>query len=113
MFIICKQLNGPVLKSLKTKRSVPKLEKNLAKIFYFFLCRAELGPKFQFLFRAARAEIFFFTSGRVCSHAGRALKIRSVQTSSLSINNEMIAVLHQNYILWWNRRGFSECSRLA
>ena len=38
---MCKQLNGPVLKSLKTKQSGPKSEKN-----------AGLGPKFQFLFRA-------------------------------------------------------------
>ena len=35
-------LNGPVLKSLKTKRSGPKSEKKLAW----------LEPKFQFLFRA-------------------------------------------------------------
>ena len=43
MFIICQQLNGPVLKSLKPKRSGPKSKKNGL---------AGTRPKFQYLFRA-------------------------------------------------------------
>ena len=55
MFSMCKQLNGPVLKSLKIKRSGPKSEKKIGvsltrdKILYFV--SAGLGQKFGFLFR--------------------------------------------------------------
>ena len=58
---MCKQLNGSVLKSLKTKRSGPKLEKNWAGpvfLFGFGPGRAGLGLKFQFLFRAGTGPKF-------------------------------------------------------
>ena len=85
---MCKQLNEPVLKSLKTKRSGLKLKKKKlagpspgqnfafrfgpnrarAEISISLSGRAGLGLKFQFLFLTgpvrARAEISFFASGR-------------------------------------------------
>ena len=67
---MCKQPNGPVLKSLKTKLSGPKSEKKVAGqnfVFRFgvgpkflFIFRTGLGPKFQFLFRADPVPNFFF-----------------------------------------------------
>ena len=75
MFIICKQLNGSVLKSLKRKLFGRKLEKKLAwpgraqpKILYFVSGRTGLGPKFQFAFQAGPGTDlnfnFFFWPGR-------------------------------------------------
>ena len=43
-------MNGPVLKSLKTKRSGPKSEKKIG--------RAGLVPKFQFPFRAGPGPVW-------------------------------------------------------
>ena len=67
---MCKQLNGPILKSFKTQLSGPKAEKKLAgpgtgQNIVFRLNRAGLELKFQFLFRARRylAEIFFLYFG--------------------------------------------------
>ena len=80
MFIICKQLNGPVLKSLKPRCLGRNWKKKLAgsgqnSVLRFGSGRAGLGSKFQFSFRdvpgsdinfnfsfgpgRARAEIFF------------------------------------------------------
>ena len=85
MLIMCKQLNGPVLKLLKTKQSGPKSGKKN------WPGRAGPGPKFCNSFRAepgrARTEIstflsagtgpglnfyLYFVVGRDCSHTGRS-----------------------------------------
>ena len=66
----CKQLNEPVLESLKPNQSGPKFEKKKSVkpspgqnfvIFFFFF------SAFQFLFRLEKAwtKIFFFTLGRL------------------------------------------------
>ena len=71
-FIICKQLNGPVLtKSLKSSCLDRNRKKNWpgqarAKILYFGSGQAGLGPKFQFPFSLLRTG-----PGWNCSHAGR------------------------------------------
>ena len=74
-FIICKQLNGPVLKSLKPSCLGRNRKKNMvgpgrapAKILYFVSGWTGLGPRFQFLFWAG--------PGRA-----RSEKIRPMQTS--------------------------------
>ena len=71
-FIECNHLNGPVLKSVKLKRSGPKSEKNLTR----------LGPSqndvFCFGLGLARNKILFLLrakSGLDSSHAGPGLKI--------------------------------------
>ena len=87
-FILCNWLNESVLKSLKPKWSGPKSEKNCpgrnfvfcfwpdqarTEISISFTGQAEPGPKF--LLRAGL--------GQDCSRAGRAWKIRPLQTSNL------------------------------
>ena len=81
-FIICKQLNGLVLKSIKPSCLDRNWKKNClgwarAKIFNFVPGRVGLGPKLQFPFQTmpgldlnfnfslgqGQAEIFFFISG--------------------------------------------------
>ena len=61
MFIMLKQLNGPILKTFNPKRSGPKLEKvwpvlARVRILYFVSGRAELGPKINFFFGLGRAR---------------------------------------------------------
>ena len=104
-FIICKQLNGPVLKSLKPSclyRNRKKIGRARAKILYFVSGRAGLGPKFQFPFRArpgrARTEISISLSGRsgpgpkffslLQAGPGPVWKIRPVHTSIFNKNNK-------------------------
>ena len=48
---MCKQLNGPVLKSLKTKRSGPKWEKQIVGS----------GQNFLLCFGLGRAQVEFFS----------------------------------------------------
>ena len=56
---MCMQLNGPVLKSFKTKQSGPKSEKNRwPKILYFILDRAR-AEIFSFGLGQAWADFFF------------------------------------------------------
>ena len=74
-FIMCKQLNGPVLKSLKPKRSKPRS-----------------GRNFNFSFGPTWTEIFIFTLGwsrprlKSCEPGqARAWKIQPVQTFKAGI----------------------------
>ena len=75
MFILCKQLNGPVLKSLKPSCLGRNRKKKLTGL--------DQSQNFAFRFRPgrARAEIFFFTSGRARSE--KSFQCRPlVQTST-------------------------------